>query len=64
MFDFIYYGLFNALGFPVTQCPMGLSDDSQLPTGVQIVANEKCDHLTIKVAEYFESNLTGWIQPS
>lgn len=50
------------MGFPVTQCPMGLSDDG-LPTGVQIVSNLNNDHLTIKLAEYFESNLVGWIPP-
>lgn len=48
----------------VTQVPMGLSKKEGLPTGVQIVANHFCDHLTIKVAEYFEANLVGWVQPS
>lgn len=55
--------MFNVLGFPVTQCPMGLNKDG-LPTGVQVVANHKCDHLTIRVAEHMEKNLVGWIQPS
>jgi hypothetical protein len=27
------------------------------------VANHGCDHLTIKLAEYFEQNLIGWIEP-
>jgi Asp-tRNA(Asn)/Glu-tRNA(Gln) amidotransferase A subunit family amidase len=61
-FDFIYFGIINSLGFPSTQCPMGLSSDG-LPTGIQIVANHGCDHLTIKLAEYFEQNLIGWIEP-
>ncbi len=61
--DFIYYGLYNALGFPVTQIPMGLCQESGLPTGVQLVSNHRCDHLTIKLAEYFEKNLIGWVPP-
>lgn len=62
-FDYIYYGMFNFFGLPVTQCPMGLNKEG-LPTGVQVVANHKCDHLTIRIAEHLESNLVGWIQPS
>ncbi|RNA24593.1 fatty-acid amide hydrolase 2 [Brachionus plicatilis] len=60
--DFIYYGILNAMGFPVTQIPMGLSKEG-LPTGIQLVANHNMDHLTIKLAEYFESNLVGWVPP-
>mgnify|MGYP001810667687 CR=1 FL=1 len=60
--DYIYYGIFNALGLPVTQIPLGLSKNEQLPTGVQLVANDMCDHLTIKLAEHFEKNLVGWVK--
>jgi fatty acid amide hydrolase 2 len=60
--DYLYFGIINSLGFPSTQCPMGLSKEG-LPTGIQIVASHKMDHLTIKLAEYFESNLVGWIPP-
>ena len=60
---YIYYGLYNALGFPVTQIPMGLCEKSGLPTGVQLVSNHRCDHLTIKLAEHFEKNLIGWVPP-
>jgi fatty acid amide hydrolase 2 len=63
-FDFIYFGIINALGFPSTQCPLGLSPSDGLPTGVQIIANHRMDHLTIRLAEYFEANsLAGWVQP-
>jgi fatty acid amide hydrolase 2 len=58
--DFIHYGIINALGLPSTQCPMGLSDSS-LPTGIQVIANTNNDHLAIRVAEYFEANLVGWV---
>lgn len=62
-FDFLYFGIINALGFPSTQCPLGLSPDG-LPTGVQIIANHNMDHLTIRLAEYFEAhNVAGWTSP-
>ncbi len=59
--DFIHYGIINSLGLPATQCPMGLSDHSGLPTGVQVIANTDNDHLCIGVAEYMEANLVGWV---
>ncbi len=59
--DFIHYGIINALGLPSTQCPMGLSADSGLPTGVQVIANANNDHLCIRVAEYLEASLVGWV---
>ena len=61
-FDFVYYGIINALGLPSTQCPMGLSA-SGLPTGVQVVSNHNMDHVTISVAEFFEQQLGGWVPP-
>lgn len=61
-FDFLYFGVMNMLGFPVTQCPMGLSSQG-LPTGVQVVANRLNDHLTIKIAEIFEAQIGGWVHP-
>lgn len=57
--DFVHYGIINAMGLPSTQCPMGLSSEG-LPTGVQVISNHSNDHLTIRVAEYFEANLVGW----
>ena len=59
-YDFIYFGLYNFLRLPSTQCPMGLCPKTGIPTGIQIVSNDKCDHLTIRLAEYFEENLIGW----
>lgn len=60
-FDFVYFGIYNVLRLPVTSCPMGLCPQTGLPVGIQIVSNDKCDHLTISLAEYFEKNLGGWI---
>lgn len=53
----------NVLGFPSTQCPMGLCPKTGLPVGVQIVANHFNDHLTIRMAEYLEKNNGGWVPP-
>jgi len=61
--DFSYCGIFNVLGVPVTQVPMGLGSKG-LPLGVQIVGGMYSDHLTIKVAEELESAFGGWIPPS
>ncbi|XP_077265328.1 fatty-acid amide hydrolase 2-A-like [Temnothorax americanus] len=60
--NYTYMIIFNVLGFPVTQCPLGL-DKNQLPVGVQIVANPGCDHLTIAVAQEIERTFGGWQEP-
>lgn len=61
-FNFSYTGIFNALGLPVTQCPLGLSTEG-LPMGMQIVCGSFNDHLSIAVAKEFEHGLGGWIHP-
>ena len=48
-----YTALFNILGFPVTQVPLGL-DKKGLPTGIQIVGIPGNDHVTIAVAQVLE----------
>ena len=48
-FDFIYTGIFNVLRMPATTVPVGTSTKG-LPLGIQIVAKEGNDHLTIAVA--------------
>lgn len=35
IFDTSYLALFNALGFPVTNCPLGLGNDG-MPFGIQV----------------------------
>ncbi|XP_043272175.1 fatty-acid amide hydrolase 2-B isoform X2 [Venturia canescens] len=57
-----YMMIFNALGLPVTQCPVGLNRNG-LPIGVQIVGNPGSDHLTIAVAQEIERAFGGWHQP-
>jgi len=61
-FDFAMTGIFNALGFPATSVPMGLSEDG-LPLSVQVVAAENQDHLCLAVAEALESGFGGWVMP-
>lgn len=57
-----YFGIFNALGFPSTQIPVGLNSN-RLPVGIQLVSNRYCDQLTISLANLIETQLGGWIEP-
>ncbi|XP_028986848.1 fatty-acid amide hydrolase 2-B [Betta splendens] len=61
-FDFTYTAIFNTLGLPVTQCPLGLGEEG-LPLGVQVVAGKLQDHLTLAVALYLEKAFGGWRDP-
>ncbi|XP_060781137.1 fatty-acid amide hydrolase 2-B [Neoarius graeffei] len=62
IYNFSYTGIFNALGLPVTQCPLGLSEEG-LPLGVQVVGGKLQDHLTLAVALYLEKAFGGWRNP-
>lgn len=61
-FDFAYAAIFNVLGFPVTQVPMGL-DSKGLPLGVQVVGIPGNDAVTIAVAQALERQFGGWTPP-
>ncbi|XP_072287938.1 fatty-acid amide hydrolase 2 [Pyxicephalus adspersus] len=61
-FNFAYTAIFNVLGLPVTQCPLGLSQ-AGLPLGVQIVSSQYNDHLTLAVAHHLEKSFGGWAPP-
>ncbi|XP_068164912.1 fatty-acid amide hydrolase 2-A-like [Antennarius striatus] len=61
-FDRSYTGIFNILGLPVTQCPLGLGEGG-LPLGVQVAAGKLQDHLTLEVALYLEKTFGGWRDP-
>lgn len=61
-FDFAYTGIINALGFPSTAVPMGLTEEG-LPMGIQVVAAENNDHLCLSVAEWLEEGFGGWQEP-
>jgi fatty acid amide hydrolase 2 len=62
-FDFAYCGIFNVLGFPVTQVPLGLNAQG-LPLGVQVVGAPGRDAQTIAVARALEQQFGGWVMPS
>ncbi|XP_076828814.1 fatty-acid amide hydrolase 2-B [Brachyhypopomus gauderio] len=61
-FNFCYTAIFNILGLPVSQCPLGLSEEG-LPLGVQVVAGKLQDHLTLAMARYLEKAFGGWREP-
>ena len=61
-FNYAYTGIFNALGLPVTQVPLGLSKEG-LPLGVQVVSTMNNDHLTIAVAKELSKGVAGWVNP-
>lgn len=54
--------IFNILGLPVTQCPLGLSKEG-LPLGVQVIGGKLQDQVTLAVAIYLEKTFGGWRDP-
>lgn len=60
--NFAYTAIFNALGLPSTQCPLGLSTEG-VPLGVQVVGNLYHDHVTLAVALELEKAFGGWVPP-
>ncbi|XP_055906836.1 fatty-acid amide hydrolase 2-B-like [Eupeodes corollae] len=56
-------GIFNVLGFPALQVPMGLNKKG-LPIGFQIVAAPFADKNCFKVAAELEKVFGGWVPPS
>ncbi|OWF55125.1 Fatty-acid amide hydrolase 2 [Mizuhopecten yessoensis] len=61
-FNFAYTGVFNTLGLPVTQCPLGLSKDGH-PLGLQVVTGMNNDRFTIALAREIEKGFGGWVKP-
>ena len=61
-FNWTYFAVFNVLGLPVTQVPMGLNAQG-LPIGFQVVGNFHQDHVTIAVAKELERAFGGWVPP-
>jgi fatty acid amide hydrolase 2 len=55
--------VFNLLGLPVTQVPLGLNPKG-LPLGVQVAAADGNDHLTIAAALALEKRFGGWVPPA
>jgi fatty acid amide hydrolase 2 len=61
-FRWTYTAIWNVLQFPVTQVPLGLNARG-LPLGVQVVAIEGNDHVTIAAALALEQAFGGWVPP-
>lgn len=57
-----YTNIFNVLGLPATQCPVGFNKKG-LPVGVQIISRKGNDPLTIACAVELEKAFGGWIPP-
>jgi fatty acid amide hydrolase 2 len=55
--------VFNLAGVPVTEVPLGLSEESGLPLGIQVAAGAGRDHVSIAVALYLERVFGGWRPP-
>lgn len=56
--------ILNVMEVPATAVPTGLSRDKHLPTGVQLVAANGNDHLTIATAMHLENiGIVGWKPP-
>ena len=54
--------VFNLLGLPVTQVPLGLNP-AGVPLGVQVVGGMDDDHVTIAAALELERRFGGWVPP-
>lgn len=62
MLDYKFTSIFNILGFPATQCPVGFNAKG-LPIGIQIAAITNNDLLCLKVAEEINNMCGGWVPP-
>lgn len=62
-FDFVYAGIFNVLGFPATNIPLGLNKDG-IPLGLQVISGHNQDHLNFFMAKILEEAFGGWIPPN
>lgn len=57
-----YTSIFNVLGFPSTQCPLGFNSN-RMPYGIQIIGRKNNDALTIACAIELEKAFGGWKEP-
>lgn len=60
--NFSYTAIFNVLGLPATNVPLGLGREG-LPIGIQVVANVNQDRLCLAVACELERAFGGWTAP-
>ena len=57
-----YTAVFNILGFPATQVPLGLNSRG-LPLGVQLVSGKGMDRNSLAVAVLVDKIMGGWRPP-
>lgn len=62
-FNFSYTAIFNVLGNPVTQVPLGLGSWG-VPLGIQMVAGKNMDRNSLAMAVEIEKLFGGWIPPT
>lgn len=63
-FNWVYTAIWNVLHAASTQVPLGLSKKDSLPLGIQVIAKNGKDHLTIAVSEHLERTFGGWVPPA
>merc|ERR1712203_931665 len=61
-FNFSYTAIFNVLGNPVTQVPLGLGSWG-VPLGIQLVAGVNQDRNTLALTQLVEKLFGGWVEP-
>lgn len=59
--SFMNTGLFNLMGMPAVQCPVGLTNG--LPNGVLIVGNKGSERLLLDAAQEISNAFGGWVPP-
>ncbi|MFP4475701.1 MAG: amidase [Desulfatibacillaceae bacterium] len=62
LYHWAHTAIFNTMGFPSTQVPLGLNRRN-LPLGVQVVGAPGNDHVTMGVAMELERIFGGWTPP-
>jgi len=61
--NWAYTAIINTMKLPATQIPLGLNSQG-IPLGIQVIANERQDHLCFAVAAELEKEFGGWVPPS
>ena len=61
--NFSYTAIFNVLGNPITQVPLGLGSWG-VPLGIQVVAAKNQDRNCLSMAQELEKMFGGWVVPS
>merc|ERR1712203_1355394 len=58
--NFSYTAIFNVLGNPVTQVPLGISKSWGVPLGIQVVSAKNQDRNSLYMALQLEKMFGGW----